>query len=593
MNHVMSDDDFEYFIQSRGEGRHVCPLCSGDRKKKNQKTLDVDEVADGLVYKCWHCEASGIVRRDDPFDDFEIDKPVTKVTAISVPKQSDQLVADNFLTLRGIDPSRVRHLNVVGGNHYFHNVGDVPAIGFAYKDKSAIKWRSTEGKNFIQDGSAQNLWNIESATDEHTTVIITEGELDCCAISDALGSRTDHLVVSVPSGAPQKVSNRKVDPEEDRKFSYLWKAKSVLDQAEKIILAMDADEPGEALGEEIMRRVGRAKCYHLELPEGCKDANDTLREHGADYLAELIDCAVPTPLVGVYSADDYGEDVAFLYERGLMQGKSTGFSGLDELYTVLQGQLTVVTGQPGSGKSEFIDAVLVNLAEQHDWKFAIASFENPPPLHIIKLSEKRARKPFFVGPTERMSHDEMNEAKSWVNDHFAFLDSKDGESATIDSIIERTKQAVMRLGCRGLVIDPYNYIAQSSSENEHQAISEMLTRMVQFARSCDLHIWFIAHPAKMRANDSGQMPIPNGNHISGSAAWFAKADCGLTVHRTGEHIEVHSWKCRFKWIGTVGHAKLNYDPVNGRYRDYVVWDDADDNLGATRAYNERPGQWDF
>lgn len=95
-----------------------------------------------------------------------------------------------------------------------------------------------------------------------------------------------------------------------------------------------------------MRRVGRAKCYHLELPEGCKDANDALREHGADYLAELIDCAVPTPLVGVYSADDYGEDVAFLYERGLMQGKSTGFSGLDELYTVLQGQLTVVTGQP-------------------------------------------------------------------------------------------------------------------------------------------------------------------------------------------------------------------------------------------------------
>ena len=306
MNHVMSDDDFEYFIQSRGEGRHVCPLCSGDRKKKNQKTLDVDEVADGLVYKWWHCEASGIVRRDDPFDDFEIDKPVTKVTAISVPKQSDQLVADNFLTLRGIDPSRVRHLNVVGGNHYFHNVGDVPAIGFAYKDKSAIKWRSTEGKNFIQDGSAQNLWNIESATDEHTTVIITEGELDCCAISDALGSRTDHLVVSVPSGAPQKVSNRKVDPEEERKFGYLWKAKSVLDRAEKIILAMDADEPGEALGEEIMRRVGRAKCYHLELPEGCKDANDALREHGADYLAELIDCAVPTPLVGVYSADDYG-----------------------------------------------------------------------------------------------------------------------------------------------------------------------------------------------------------------------------------------------------------------------------------------------
>ncbi len=589
---LMSDSDFEYFVTSQGEGRHVCPMCSPERKKKNEKTLDVDVVSDGVLYKCWHCEISGKVR-EKPVSDFDIDPPA-KVKAISLPKQSDHLIADNYLRSRGIDPDRVRHLKVVGGSHYFHGAGDVAAIGFAYQNNEAIKWRSVEGKHFIQDGSAQTLWNIESATEAHTTVVITEGEFDCCAISDALGDREDYLIVSVPNGAPQKVSNRRVDPEEDRKFAYLWHAKSVFEQADKIVLAMDADEPGEALGEEIMRRVGRAKCYHLDLPEGCKDANDALIEHGADYLADLVESASPTPLVGVYSADDYAEDVNFLYERGLMEGKSTGFEGLDDVYTVLQGQLTVVTGLPGSGKSEFIDAVLVNLAEQHDWKFAIASFENPPPLHIIKLSEKRARKPFFKGNTQRMSQTEMKEAKGWVNDHFAFLDSKDGEAATIDSIIDRTKQAVMRLGCRGLVIDPYNYIAQGSTEHEHQAISEMLTRMVQFARSCDLHIWFIAHPAKMRANDQGKMPIPNGNHISGSAAWFAKADCGITVHRLGEHIEVHSWKCRFKWIGSVGSSKLTYDPVTGRYKDFVEWEEAANNpVRSVRNFNETEDEWDI
>ena len=108
----LNESDFEYFLTSRGEGRHVCPLCSGDRKKKNQRTLDVDQVSDGLVYKCWHCEASGKVK-DNPFDDFDIDPP-PKVQASSVPKQNDSLVADNFLRLRGIDPDRIRHLNVVG-----------------------------------------------------------------------------------------------------------------------------------------------------------------------------------------------------------------------------------------------------------------------------------------------------------------------------------------------------------------------------------------------------------------------------------------------------------------------------------------------
>ena len=111
-------------------------------------------------------------------------------------------------------------------------------------------------------------------------------------------------------------------------------------------------------------------------------------KHGGDRLAGLINNPVPTPLVGVYSAEDYGDDVHFLYDRGLMGGKSTGYRGMDKYYTVLPGQLTVVTGLPGSGKSEFIDSILVNLAEQHDWKFAVASFENPPPLHIIKLAEK-------------------------------------------------------------------------------------------------------------------------------------------------------------------------------------------------------------
>lgn len=42
---------------------------------------------------------------------------------------------------------------------------------------------------------------------------------------------------------------------------------------------------------------------------------------------------------------------------------------------VVPGELTIVTGVPNSGKSEWIDALLANLAEQHDWCFALCSME--------------------------------------------------------------------------------------------------------------------------------------------------------------------------------------------------------------------------
>src|SRR5690349_14029646 len=74
---------------------------------------------------------------------------------------------------------------------------------------------------------------------------------------------------------------------------------------------------------------------------------------------------------------------------GLPRGSSTGWRAVDALYTVPLGQWTLVTGTPGSGKSEWLDALMVNLAKQGDWHFAIFSPENwPLKLHVSKLIEK-------------------------------------------------------------------------------------------------------------------------------------------------------------------------------------------------------------
>ena len=549
-------NSIEQIISSQTETTRIqCPYCSEERKKNYLKTMGVTVEHDRVVYQCFHCGVSGAVKKDRfMYQAKEIIK--APPPPVETPSEVKPEIVSAFLKDRGIDPSLVGNFPLVGAVKYFGEIGKSNAIGFIYGDPrqpSAIKWRSTQDKCFTQQGSARSFFGLNQLPKDIKELVICEGEMDVLALAAA-----GIPAVSVPNGAPMKISDRKVDPADDGKYAYVWESRELIESVERVIFCPDADEPGQALVEELARRIGRAKCWKVSLPE--KDANETLLKHGAEALAEAVLAAKPLPLEGVYLPEDFEAQILSLYDDGVVTGASTGLETLDTLYTILPGQLSVVTGLPGSGKSELIDQICVNIAMQKGWRFAIASFENPPHMHIAKLAEKVIGKPFFGN--QRMSEDERDYALGFLNQHFVFLQSHDGAPATVQSIIDRTKQAVMRMGVRGLIIDPYNYL-QMDTDSEHQAISKMLTDIVLFCKSHELHAWFVAHPAK-QLPDSG---VPKGQHISGSAAWFAKADMGVTVHRNENQTEVHVWKSRFKWVGKIGMIELKYDLPTGTYSD--------------------------
>jgi twinkle protein len=485
---------------------------------------------------------------------------------VSIPTQLNSNVAQiqDFFGRRGVVLHSLEGLPPMTTGTKYMAGQNRNAVGFIYgprENPAAIKWRSMDSKHFICENAPKTFYGIESLDADQEDLIVVEGECDVIALG-SIGIKA----VSCPNGAPMKVSQNRVDPEEDTKFSFVWEERERLEKCKRIILATDADEPGEALAEEVARRVGRAKCWRVQFPKGVNDSNEALQSLGPAATKRLFENPTPVPLSGVYSAEDYLDLVQDVYINGHGKGVSTGLTGIDELFTIAEGQLSVVTGLPSSGKSEFIDQIMVNLAQKHSWKFAVCSFENPPHLHISKLAEKITAKPFFEGVNQRMTPEELDDAVDFINQHFVFLESKDGGLSTIDSIIDRIKQAVFRLGCRGAVIDPYNFIEHHGQE-EHHSISMMLTKITSFCKAHGIHVWFVAHPAKMYPRDDGTYAVPKGMSISGSAAWFAKADLGVTVHRTDDCVEVHCWKSRFKWVGKQGVAKLNYNVVNGIYTD--------------------------
>jgi len=539
--------------------RVVCPLCSPSRKKKRDKTLSLKRDGEAVVWNCWHCGEAGR---------YSVVKPRQPAIEKQPAKKALSGKAIEFLNGRGISEDTARRYGVHTTEAYFRKAGgQKEAIGFPYTNHGetyATKLRCLEAKDFSSVGAAQSFFGLPQVGDLDR-LIITEGEVDALSVAEAGIPNA----IAVPNGAPDRVPHPVDNPEEDRKFRFLWNAREIIEQADQIYLAGDADRPGEILMEELSRRIGRHKCWRVKWPAGCKDANDVLVEQGADAVALAIENAERFPVAGLYEADKFIAEVEELYRDGKGKGHSTGYLTLDEVYTVVLGHLTVVTGIPSSGKSELIDQVMVNLSERHGWKHAVCSFENEPRYHIAKLAQKHTGKHFFPGSVERMSKAEMQASAQWVGEHFYFLHQTDGTLCDVDSIIERLKVAVVRYGIRTAIIDPANYLDRPSDMSETQWVSDMLTKLRLFAQAHEVHVWLVAHPAKMQ-RDGGFVPVPKGYDISGSANYINKCDFGLTVHRDPDEpalVQVHCWKCRFVWAGKMGETSLVYSLVSTCYSD--------------------------
>lgn len=268
----------------------------------------------------------------------------------------------------------------------------------------------------------------------------------------------------------------------------------------------------------------------------------------------------------------HADAVKDLHVRGMPSGEKTGWANVDELYTVAVGQMTVVTGWPGSGKSEWLDALLLNLSKR-SWKFAMFSFENQPvSLHVTKFIEKLADKPFGEGPRARVTPDEVTEYLDELAQSFAFTDVTSG-TVSVKDCLDAAASWLSPHEKRGIVIDPWNELEHWRPTNlsETEYISQTLSMVRSWARINKTHVWIVAHPQKVPRPADGKLPIPKPDMISGSQHWWNKADACVTVYRDfnaddPKRVEIHVQKIRFKHIGRIGKADLLYDRVTGRYR---------------------------
>jgi twinkle protein len=168
-----------------------------------------------------------------------------------------------------------------------------------------------------------------------------------------------------------------------------------------------------------------------------------------------------------------------------------------------------------------------------------------------------------------MGEGDLALGKAFIAEHFPLIRAND-ESPTLDWLFEKMRAVVVRYGVRIIVADPYNELEhrRPAGMTETEYISDMLGRMRRFADAHTCQVILVAHPAKLRRREDGSLPVPGLYDISGSANFANKADFGVTVHRdlkTGR-TTISVRKCRFKHLGKIGEANLDYDLPTGCYR---------------------------
>ena len=260
---------------------------------------------------------------------------------------------------------------------------------------------------------------------------------------------------------------------------------------------------------------------------------------------------------------------------------------LDDLLSLEVGRLMIVTGIPGDGKSEFLDEMAVRLSLHYDWRCAWFSPENfPVTLHHPKLIEKLIGKRFLKGLISPM---EFDAAVDYLSHNF--FDILPEEGYRVDTILDKAEALVRRKGIRVFILDPYNCLEHQipTGQSETQYIGEFLEKLRSFARRRQVLVILAAHPTKMKKDPlAKKFPVPTMYDISGSAAFFNKADFGIAIERdrTQGVTRVHVQKVKFRHLGQPGVASFEYNTHNGRFvnfeegktadlpRKEVVWDNS-------------------
>lgn len=380
-------------------------------------------------------------------------------------------------------------------------------------------------------------------------LFITEGEFDSLAIS-SLGASN---AVSLPNGSGSVETSFRNNYE-------------FLQQFDRIFICFDMDKCGQEAAKKAMSMISPAKYRRINFPEGCKDANDWVRNNPdlefvdlqklMDQADKIEDAAVTN--VETWDRTHYG---------AVNMGLSTGWSKLDAIIGGMRpGELTVISAETGSGKSTFCLNFMKNLADQKQGIW-VNSYEMAPEMTNRKFASIVLGKPMKC---KEFSDADFNKYQKYLHNHQFFLNTTN-KHVGIDELRKLLELVRYGYGIKYILLDHLDYIVSSGKKTILENIDETMRGLHALALEFKVAIILVAHPKQMPANQE-----VTSNDLRGSSSIKQYADNIIIITRMDRivddaegRVKVRIWKNRL--LGNESFFYLQYNQETDGYTQLEIF----------------------
>lgn len=547
-----------------------CPICGSDARKPF--ALNIKTGAG----KCHRCGFLGGLSSLKINQGDLLSSPIASKKKYVKPPQSlwkeqhEALLANQvalrylsekrFIGIDQVNRFRIGYDNKRFCYPYFEK-GELVTIKYKWIDKSTGKKDISRwvGKN--GETTKSILYNIDSLNGVGR-VIVCEGEEDCIVL-DKAGLKN---VVSVPNGADGCVGE------------FL----DALERFNEIVIMLDNDDAGQRGTQKLCDALGRERCRLVAFPAGIegspKDPTDFMRLGMMDIVIKAINDAPIFTHDKVSHISDFIQELKddFLY-GDRTRGISTGYPVLDQLVGGRRpGELTVVFGGTGSGKSTFCNNLCLNWALTGE-AVLLGSFENTRKSMMKKFSEMVTGKWYHERNDtsgSSMTLDDFERACETMIELPIFMVNVFG-AMDIDDFLSCVSYARRRLNARIAILDHLHFMLNiKRAEDTNITIDRAMRKLKTAAVENYMSIIAVAHPKKSD-NDSGIYTVQDlkgSSTISQEAdnIWMAWRDRQLANldPRVGR-AKILSLKCRDE-TGTEGEVELGFVHAGQRFIDLTV-----------------------
>ena len=418
-----------------------------------------------------------------------------------------------------------------------------PYINTKTGETTAAKKRVTKTKDFSWSGdrSDTGLFGQQVCRGSGKYITVTEGELDCLAVSEMFSNKFD--IVSLKDGAASALKDIKANLE-------------FLEGYDNIVLCFDNDKAGKEAVLAIRDLFSPNKLKVVDLREH-KDAGDYLKHNAIQLFTSSWYNAKAYLPDGIVKVSETWDSVLVYRDTPSTPYPWVGLN--DKLIGQRTKEIVVWAAETGIGKSQTMREIQHHLVKTTQDTVGCLMLEESVAKTTLGWMSFVAERPLHK-ELDTLTDEELR--KYWEivteGDRFVLLDHN-GWQNNMETLKARIRYMAKALGCRWIVLD-HLHIALSSisgASGDWSGIDELMTDLVGLVHELDIGLHLVSHTSADRT-------------LRGSKGISKLADAVIFLerdkHAEGEEADITTVivdKNRFS--GDMGVAcYLKYDKFTGR-----------------------------